>query len=196
MKAAIVFHSVCGNGYLIAREFAGRLQDGGVQAALYRVADPAWVEKPDLSPAARENLRAMRAVAQATPQDLAAADLIIMGSPTYFGNVSAAMKAFMDATGGLWIKGALAGKKFAAFTSSGHAEGGGDLCLQALHTYAKYMGMLCAPFPLAVLPGEDASVLGIIHYSNGAYGEALDALTKRKVAGFCQSLAGKTMGGK
>ena len=162
MKAAIVFHSVCGNDYLVAKKFADALTASGVQIGLYRVADPGWVEKTDLSTVARENLYAMRTLPEATPQVLLEADLVVMGSPTYFGNVSAQMKAFMDATGGLWIKGKLAGKKFAAFTSAGNAEGGGDLCLQTLHTYGKYMGMLSVPLPVKTLPGENTPALGVI----------------------------------
>jgi NAD(P)H dehydrogenase (quinone) len=188
MKAVIVFHSICGNDYLVAKEFYQGLKAGGVDAGLFRVADASWVEKPDLSVKAKEVVHAMRSLPEATSQVLLDADLVIMGSPTYFGNVSAQMKAFMDSTGGLWIHAKLAGKKFVAFTSAGNTEGGGDLCLQALHTYAKYMGMLSVPVPVGTVPGENIPVLGVIHYSNGKYGEELDVKTRRVVDGFCEFL--------
>ncbi len=184
-KVVVVFHSVCGNDYLVGKKFVDALVSLGMDAGLYRVTDHAWVEKPDLSIIARDNVRAMRDLPEATPSLLEEAGVIIMGSPTYFGNVSAPMKAFMDSTGGLWVKGKLAGKKFAAFTSAGNAEGGGALCLQALHTYGQYMGMHSVPIPVTSLPGENIPALGIIQYSNGKYAEALDEKTQRAIEAFC-----------
>ncbi len=190
MKVVIVFHSVTGNGHLLARKFRDELQQPGTEVALLRVPDPLWKEMPDLSSVARDNLRAMRDLPEATSQALTDAELIIMGAPTYFGNVSAPMKAFMDSTGGLWVKGLLAGKRFAAFTSAGNAEGGGDLCLQALHTYAKYMGMLSVPLPVTAVPGVNTPALGVVHYSAGKSAETLDTGTARIISGFSSFLRG------
>lgn len=187
MKAVIVFHSVCGNDHLVARAFYEGLLACGMKVSLLRVADASWVEKPDLPAKAREALHQMRALPEAVPDALVDADLVIMGCPTYFGNVSAQMKAFMDATGGLWFHGKLYGKKFAAFTSAGSTEGGGDLCLQALHTYGKYMGMLSVPVPVKAVLGEEAPALGVIHYSNGKYAEELDAQTRRVIKAVCRN---------
>ncbi len=189
MKAVIVFHSVCGNDYLIAKAFETGLKAEGHHAGLFRVADADWVEKPDTSSQAKNVLAAMRQVPEAAPSVLLEADLIIMGSPTYFGNVSAEMKTFMDQTGGLWIQAKLAGKKFFAFTSAGNTEGGGALCLQTLHTYAHYMGMHSISMPVNICPGENVSALGIIQYSNGKYAEALQPGIERMVRGMCDVLS-------
>ena len=194
MKAVIIFHSVCGNDYLVAKEFYKGLKARDLDVEIFRVADAAWVEKPDLTVKAREIVHAMRALPEATPPALLEADLVIMGAPTYFGNVSAQMKAFMDATGGLWVKGLLAGKKFIAFTSAGNVEGGGDLCLQSLHTYGRYMGMLPVPVPVTTLPGENLPALGVIHYSNGKYAEELDVRSRRFIDGYCDFLVKTTKG--
>lgn len=51
-------------------------------------------------------------------------DGIIFGYPTRFGGMPAQVKAFWDATGGLWMKGALVGKPFTIFFSTG-TQGGG-----------------------------------------------------------------------
>ena len=48
--------------------------------------------------------------AYATPEDLAGADGLVLGSPTRFGNMAAPLKHFLDGTGALWASGALAGK--------------------------------------------------------------------------------------
>ena len=45
-----------------------------------------------------------------TVDGLGAADAIIFGTPARFGNMCGQMPQFLDATGQLWIKGALVGK--------------------------------------------------------------------------------------
>jgi NAD(P)H dehydrogenase (quinone) len=189
MKAIIVFHSIYGNDFLMARAFAAGLKNAGCEVGLYRVPDQDWVEKPDISEKAREVLREMRAVPEVQPKALESADLVVLGSPTYFGNVTAEMKAFMDATGELWFHGKLIGKKCVAFTSAGNTEGGGVLCLQAIHTYAMYMGMMCVPVPVTLVPKENWPALGLIHYSNGKQAETLDEKTARAIKNYCAFLA-------
>ena len=80
----------------------------------------------------------------------------------------------MDETAKFWFEAKYAGRKFGAFTSTGNPEGGGDLCLQALHTYAKYMGLLSVPLSPNVVPGINVNAYGIIHYSFSKYAENLD----------------------
>ena len=181
MRIVIVIHSVCGNTCLLGKTFADSFSQLGHTALLRRVADTNWIEKPDTPEPARAILRDMRALPEAVPEDLLEADIIILGSPVYFGNVSGNMKSFMDLTGGFWFQGKLAGKKFAAFVSAGNADGGGDLALQALRTYGAYMGMLCIPMPVTILPGEHTNALGLIQYSNGKYATVLDEKTSRLV---------------
>ncbi|MBF0122510.1 MAG: NAD(P)H-dependent oxidoreductase [Candidatus Omnitrophica bacterium] len=185
MKVAIIFHSICGNTYLMARAFEEGLRAKGQDVGLYRVADLDWTSQLDIPQKTEENLKAMMALPQATPESVSDADLIVLGSPTHFGNVSAEMKAFMDSTGGLWFHGKLTGKMCAAFASAGNTEGGGDLCLQAIHTYAKYMGMASVPVPVTLVSGENWPALGIIQYSNGKYAEALDQRTERAIKNYC-----------
>jgi hypothetical protein len=51
------------------------------------------------------------------------------------------------------------------------------------------MGMLSVPVPVGILPGENAHVMGVVHYSNGKYAEGLDQKTLRVIDGFCDPLA-------
>jgi len=62
---------------------------------------------------------------EATPADLEAADGIIFGIPTRFGMAAAQVKALIDRTGGLWMKGKLVGKPAGMFVSTG-TQGGGQ----------------------------------------------------------------------
>eukprot|EP00884_Botryococcus_braunii_P016105 jgi/Botrbrau1/3178/Bobra.37_2s0008.1 len=66
-----------------------------------------------------------------TDADLGHADGYVFGFPTRFGNMPAQMKAFIDATGGLWQKGALVGKPFSMFTSTASLGGGQETTIYA-----------------------------------------------------------------
>lgn len=192
MKCVIVHHSVCGNTYLLGNEFAKALRSLGHEVSFYRVADPDWVEKPDVSPEEKKILADMRALSEAKPDHLKDADVIIVGSPTYFGNVTAEMKTFMDSTGGLWIKGLLAGKRFAAFATAGNPEGGADLCLQAIVTWGLYMGMLPVPVPVPMCQGVSMTAAGVVHYSKGKYAANPDPALAGLVGRFAAHLTKKT----
>jgi len=60
----------------------------------------------------------------AAPQELAAYNGIIFGTPTRFGNMARQMHTFLDQTSGLWAFGALYGKVGSMFSTSG--TGGGQ----------------------------------------------------------------------
>ena len=56
--------------------------------------------------------------------DLEACAGLALGSPTRFGNMAAPMKYFWDGTAELWLRGTLAGKPAAVFSSSSSLHGG------------------------------------------------------------------------
>ena len=85
----------------------------------------------------------------ATPADLAAYDGIIFGTPTRFGNMSGQMRIFLDQTGGLWQKGALAGKVGSVFTSTG-TGGGNETTITSFHSTLLHHGMVIVGLPYAV----------------------------------------------
>ena len=188
MKISIIFHSVCANNYLMAKAFYESFKSKGQIVSLFRVLDPDWVEQKNIPVAAKENIRNMVNIPIATPEVMLESDLIIMGSPNYFGNVSAEMKAYMDSVAKYWVKAQLAGKKLVAFTSTGNPQGGGDLCLQAIHTFGMYMGMLCVSVPTTLIPGEYIHPFGIMHYSDSKYGEKLDNKTQGAIERFSEHL--------
>jgi len=83
----------------------------------------------------------------ANVQDLAAADAIIFGTPTRFGNMCGQMRQFLDATGGLWTKGALVGKVGSVFTSSGTQHGGQESTILSFHISLLHHGMVVVGLP-------------------------------------------------
>ncbi|HEX6827478.1 MAG TPA: NAD(P)H:quinone oxidoreductase [Burkholderiales bacterium] len=72
---------------------------------------------------------------------------VAVGSPTRFGNMAAAMKYFWDGTGSLWMKGALAGKPAAVFTSSSSLHGGQETTLVSMMLPLFHHGMLLMGLP-------------------------------------------------
>lgn len=80
----------------------------------------------------------------ASPGELADYDAIILGVPTRFGNMSGQMRNFLDQTGGLWAKGALAGKVASVFASTG-TGGGQEMTITSTWTTLAHHGMVIVP---------------------------------------------------
>ena len=85
--------------------------------------------------------------AYATPEDLASADGLVLGSPTRFGNMAAPLKHFLDGTGALWASGALAGKPAAVFTSTQTLHGGQETTLVSMMLPLLHHGMILVGLP-------------------------------------------------
>jgi len=78
---------------------------------------------------------------------------LALGSPTRFGNMAAPLKQFLDETGLLWQRGALAGKPACVFTSSASLHGGQETTLVSMMLPLLHHGMLIVglPYTLAEL---------------------------------------------
>lgn len=72
---------------------------------------------------------------------------LALGSPTRFGNMAAPMKYFWDGTAGLWLKGSLAGKPAAVFTSTSSLHGGQETTLLSMMMPLLHHGMLIVGLP-------------------------------------------------
>ena len=82
----------------------------------------------------------VKKIDKANLEDLLAADGIIMGSPTYYGLMSAKLKAFIDES--VKIHGKLEGKVGAAFTSSGGTASGAETTLLSIVQAMLVHGMI------------------------------------------------------
>jgi NAD(P)H dehydrogenase (quinone) len=72
---------------------------------------------------------------------------LALGSPTRFGNMAAPMKYFWDGTASLWLKGSLAGKPAAVFTSTASLHGGQETTLISMMLPLLHHGMLIVGLP-------------------------------------------------
>ena len=83
----------------------------------------------------------------ATHADLKDCDGLIIGSPTRFGNMSAALKYFLDGTGSAWLSGQLADKPAGVFTSTSTLHGGQETTLVSMALPLIHHGMLLVGIP-------------------------------------------------
>ena len=122
-KVAIVYHSGFGHTDVVAQEVALGVGEVGAMPALLRI-EAGQTDFTDFF------------------TQTADADAIIFGSPTYMGNVSAQMKAFMDATTKVYMGKEWKDKLGAAFTISGSPSGDKLNTLTSLAIFAAQHGML------------------------------------------------------
>ncbi len=83
----------------------------------------------------------------ATIDDLSECDGLILGCPTHFGNMPAAMKYFIDGTSTLWMGGKLVGKPAAVFSASTSMHGGQESTLLTMMLPLLHHGMLIVGLP-------------------------------------------------
>ena len=83
----------------------------------------------------------------ATLDDLKQCAGLIIGSPAYFGNMSASLKYFIDSTTPIWLSGELINKPAAVFTSSSSYHGGQESVLLSMMQPLLHHGMLLVGIP-------------------------------------------------
>ena len=147
MKLLVLFYSSYGHIYQMAKAVAeGAKEIAGLEVELKQV--PETLSEELLAKiGATEAKKAFAYIPVASPDELPNYDAIIFGAPTRFGMIASQMKAFLDATGGLWAKGALIGKIGSVFTSTATQHGGQEATILSLHTVLLHHGMLIAGLP-------------------------------------------------
>lgn len=147
MKILIVYYSMYGHIQRMAEAVAEGVREvAGAEALLRRVPEtlPAEVLEKMGASAAQQ---AQANIPLCTVEELGQADAVIFGTPTRFGNMCGQMRQFLDATGQLWVSGALIGKAGSAFTSSATQHGGQESTLLSFHTTLLHQGMVIVGLP-------------------------------------------------
>jgi NAD(P)H dehydrogenase (quinone) len=147
MKILIPFYSLYGHVYKMAQAVAdGAAQVEGATVDLRRVPEtlPAEVLQ---KMGAVDAQQAFSHIPVCTVEELGAADAIIFGTPTRFGNMCGQMRQFLDATGKLWMAGSLVGKAGSVFTSSNTQHGGQETTIISFHLTLFHLGMIIVGLP-------------------------------------------------
>ena len=138
----VLYYSRHGSVRELARHIArGVEQVPGASARLRTV--------PEVSPVSEATAPAVPAegAPYVEPRDLEECAGLALGSPTRFGNMAAPLKHFIDSTSGLWLKGALAGKPAAVFTSTSSLHGGQESTLLSMMLPLLHHGMVIVGIP-------------------------------------------------
>lgn len=147
MKVLIVYYSMYGHINRMAEAIAeGAKSVKGTEVVLRRVPET-LPQEVLVKMGAVEAQKKFENVPIATVDELASADAIIFGTPTRFGNMCGQMRQFLDATGGLWAKGALVGKVGSVFTSSATQHGGQESTLLSFHITLLHQGFVIVGLP-------------------------------------------------
>ncbi|MFE5483510.1 flavodoxin family protein [Streptomyces sp. NPDC056527] len=126
-RIAVVFHSRRGTMRALALAAAEGARAGGARVRLLRVTDAGEDGGPWPEPVAG-------------PDDVLWADGLVLATPTYFGNVSATFKRFLETTSPLWRQGLLADRLVTGMTASTCTHGGREATLLSLHQTAYHWG--------------------------------------------------------
>ncbi|ANB15923.1 Pst2p [Sugiyamaella lignohabitans] len=110
-----------------------------------------------------------------TQDDLVKFDGFLFGLPTRYGTFPSQFSSFWDATGGLWATGALYGKYYGQFVSTGTPGGGQEVTIRNSMSSFAHHGLLYVPLgyknSFAQLSSLD-SVHGGSPWGAGAYAGA------------------------
>jgi len=146
MKVLIVYYSMYGHIYRMAQAAAEGVVSEGAEAILRRVPETLSTDVLDKM-GATEAQKEQAGIPVCTLDELAEADAVIFATPTRFGNMCAQMRQFLDATGKLWVKGALVGKVGSVMTSSGTQHGGQESTILTFHVTLLHHGMVIVGLP-------------------------------------------------
>jgi len=149
MKVLVPFYSLYGHIYTMAQAVAeGASQVKRAQVELRRIPETLPDEVLEKMGAV-EAQKAFANIPVCTVDELGQADAIIFGTPTRFGNMCGQMRQFLDATGKLWLSGALVGKVGSVFTSSNTQHGGQETTITSFHLTLFHLGMVVVGLPYA-----------------------------------------------
>ncbi|ALP64772.1 MULTISPECIES: NAD(P)H:quinone oxidoreductase [Paraburkholderia] len=141
-KVLVLYYSSYGHVEKMAEAVAEGARGAGAQVDVKRVPETVPEEI-----AKKSNFKLDQQAPIATVADLEQYDAIVVGTGTRYGRMSSQMAAFLDQTGGLWVRGALNGKVGAAFASTGTQHGGQETTLFSIITNLMHLGMIIVGLP-------------------------------------------------
>lgn len=138
MKASVIYFSVSGTTEKMAQKIVEGLEGEGVEAQAFSIdaVDEDWVKQ---------------------------SDGVLIGSPTYYADLAAKMKVFLETLPKYGVSGKLGG----AFATAGFIHGGGEAAIESIHRHMLVCGML-------VYSGGGAYGQPVIHLGPVATGDSED----------------------
>ena len=190
VNVSVIYYSSTGTTHAMAERLSQAAEKAGAEVRLRKVAELAPDEVVRSVDAWAEHRAATEDIPVAAPDDVVWADVVLLGSPTRFGNVASQLKQFIDTLGPQWGQGQLADKVYAGFTSTQTAHGGQESTLLALYnTIHHFGGLIVSPGYTDPLKFADGNPYGVSHVTgpnnDAELGEqqyaALDHMAERAV---------------
>lgn len=153
MKLLIVYHSHYGHIKTMAQAVEeGAKEVADLEVVVRRVREfPEYVEHISTEKGySYQVYQSHLDVPECTLEDLREADGVIFGTPTRYGNMTAQMKALIDGTASLWVKGEMEGKPAGVFTSTASTHGGQETTLLTMMVPLLHLGMIIVGVPYSV----------------------------------------------
>jgi NAD(P)H dehydrogenase (quinone) len=157
-KILVVYYSLHGHTLELAKAVAeGANSVADTQVMLRRVEEFEVVKQKAIegNDAAQKIWQQQQDIPICSLDELRAANGVIFGSPTRFGNMSAQLKQLFDSMTKLWLNGEMEGKPAGAFTSTASTHGGQETTLLTMMVPLLHLGMMVMGVPY--------SVKGMIH---------------------------------
>ena len=152
MKVLVVYYSLYGHVWQLAQAVAAGVKSvPGVEVVLRRVQEfPEVEQEMSQHPHALEVWKRQKDTPVCTLEDLKAADGILFGSPTRYGNMIAQMKRLIDSTVTIWFD--FEGKPAGVFTSSASTHGGQETTCFTMMAPLLHLGLIIVGVPYST-PG-------------------------------------------
>jgi NAD(P)H dehydrogenase (quinone) len=163
-RVSIIYYSSTGTIHAMAERLGSAAQKAGAQVRQRQVQELVPYETIASNPAWRRHVDATKDAPRATADDVVWADVVLLGSPTRYGNVASQLKHFLDALGPQWAQGQLADKIYAGFTAAQTDHGGQESTLLALYnTIHHFGGIVVAPGYTDTNKFVDGNPYGVSH---------------------------------
>lgn len=172
VNVSVIYYSSTGTTHAMAERLSQGAEKAGADVRLRQVAELAPQEVVDSVEGWKQHRNETQDLPVATPDDVVWADVVLLGSPTRFGNVASQLKQFLDTLGPQWAQGQLADKVYAGFTSTQTEHGGQESTLLALYnTVHHFGGLVVSPGYTDPLKFADGNPYGVSHVT-GANNDA------------------------
>jgi NAD(P)H dehydrogenase (quinone) len=177
VNVTVVYYSSTGTTHAMAERLAVSSEKAGAEVRLRRVEELAPDEVVSSVEEWARHREETKDLPVASAEDVTWADVVLLGSPTRFGNVAAQLKQFIDTLGPQWAQGQLANKVYAGFTSTQTKHGGQESTLLALYnTIHHFGGLIVSPGYTDPIKFSDGNPYGVSHVTGPNNDEELGSV--------------------
>ena len=149
-KIMVLYYSMSGNTFLMAKAVCKGIEEEGGEPILRTVAELLPQAVIDGNEKIKKAKEMQKDIPVVKLTELEKIDGMILGSPTRFGNMCSQLRNLLDQTGSLWAKGALIGKPAGVFCCTASLHGGQETTLISMMFTLLHHGAIIVGVPYSV----------------------------------------------